>query len=180
MTYIKEHVVKEIESKGAIEDVIGEYVSLKRSGSSLKGDCPFCNAKDKFNVSKQKNIWKCWTCDTAGVGYVQFVRKIKNIDYLATLKFLAEKFNITLEYEQAEIPMETPNRLQPGKSQKANKTLSFRDIQLKESGLSEVDQKYRKRQENLENGYIEIDRYQKGSVNPDWSIDPSGDDMVMH
>jgi len=180
MPFIKDYCVKEIESKGEIQNIIGEYVTLKGKASDLKGECPFCNAKDKFSVSKQKNIWKCWSCDTSGVGYVQFVVKITGKKYPEVLELLAAKLNITVEYEEKEKPIPQPNKLPAAhKLPKADRKDSFRDIQLRESGLTDADQKYNKKNESAE-GVIEIDRYQKGSVNPDWTVDHNGDDMVMH
>ncbi|OFY87871.1 MAG: hypothetical protein A3F72_03085 [Bacteroidetes bacterium RIFCSPLOWO2_12_FULL_35_15] len=175
MTYITENCKIEIETKGAILDVIGDYVTLSNKGV---GDCPFCNSKKKFNVSKQKGIWKCWSCDTAGVGYVGFVTKVKNLDWLQTMKFLADRLNINLEYEQAELPLIQPK--QPAKKEKkAEKQSSFRDQQLAASGLNDADQRDEKKGNNDETT-IEIDRYQKGTLNERWEIDPSGDDMILH
>jgi hypothetical protein len=180
MPYIKDYCVKEIESKGEIQNIIGEYVTLKRKGSDLVGECPFCNAKDKFTVSKQKELWKCFVCDTGGVGYLSFVRKITGKTYPETLELLAAKLNITVDYEEKEQTPTEPNKLPAAhKLPKADRKDNFRDIQLRESGLTDADQKYNKKNESVE-GVVEIDRYQKGSVNADWTIDPNGDDMVMH
>lgn len=178
MPYIAEHVVKEIESKGEIQNIIGEYVALKKSGANLSGECPFCNAQKKFSVSVPKNIWKCWSCNASGVGYVGFVRKLKpSMSYPEVLELLARKLNITIEYKNDEppiLPSSTPSHKLP----KAPNQQSFRDLQLHESGLTNADQKYRKSVEGAD--YIEMDRYQKGSVNSDWTVDTGGDDMVMH
>lgn len=180
MPYIKEHSIKIIETKGNIEDVIGEHVTLTRAGKDLLGECPFCNSKKKFSVSKVKNIWKCWSCDSAGVGYVQFVRKIKNITYPETLEFLAAELNIIVDYEENQPIEQTPTKALPAHKQpKADKRESFKDIQLRESGLTEADVIYYKKADNGD-ATIEISRYQKGSINPDWSVDINGDDMVMH
>lgn len=185
MTFITDDCKKAIETKGDIQDIIGEYVDLKRSGASLVACCPFCNSKKpKLSVSPKKNIWKCYSCDETGVGYLGFVRKIKGFDFLQALKFLAEKLNITLEYEQTGLPLPLSPRkdkkIALHKQPKANKSISFRDQQLKESGLTDADQKYDRKPNADTDTAIEMDRYQKGSINPDWSIDHSGDDMVLH
>lgn len=175
---ITEHCINDIKSIAKIEDVIGELVPLKRSGSGLVGTCPFCDKKDKFSVNKAKDLWGCFSCDTKGAGSISFIMKVKtNGDFINAVKYLADKYNVTLEYQQQEIPAESKKQNAPvGK--KADVKTSFRDQQLKDSGLTDADQKYIKHSSDSDIK-IEMDRYQAGTKNDKWEI-VSGDDMVMH
>jgi DNA primase len=180
---ITQNCINDINKAAVIEDVIGEYIPLKRSGKSLVGTCPSCNSKDKFSVDKQKEIWKCWTGCASGKGPTSFLMWMKKDTYPEALKRLADKYNVVIEYEDNNnqvLPQQKAPAL-PAK-EKAKQTESFRDIQLKDSGLNDNDQKYKKKLEKTDgtDDHIEMDRYQKGSINPDWSIDLTGDDMIMH
>lgn len=185
MTYITENCKIEIETKGDIENIIGQYVSLSGTGKSRKGDCPFCSAKKKFSVTltgSKANWWGCWSdaCGVKGQGYVSFVKQIKGIKWIDALKFMAEQLNINLEYQQMEIPLDQlkPGETREKKEKKAGKKSSFRDQQLADSGLTDADQKYLRNGDNADTT-IEMDRYQAATLNDRWEIIP-GDDMILH
>ncbi len=92
--------IDEIVDASRIEDVIGEYVSLKKRGASLLGLCPFHQEKTpSFNVSAAKGIYKCFGCGKAG-NVVNFVMEYEHLDYVAALKFLAEKYSIEWPEQQ--------------------------------------------------------------------------------
>jgi DNA primase len=96
--------IDEIVDAAHIEDVVGEYVSLKKRGASLLGLCPFHQEKTpSFNVSASKGIYKCFGCGKAG-NVVNFVMEYEHLDYIQALKFLAEKFRI--EWPEREISSE--------------------------------------------------------------------------
>jgi DNA primase len=96
--------IDEIVNAAHIEDVIGEYISLKKRGSGLQGLCPFHNEKTpSFNVSPSKGIYKCFGCGKAG-NSVNFIMDYEHLDYIQALKFLAEKYGI--EWPEREISNE--------------------------------------------------------------------------
>ncbi len=96
--------IDEIVDAAHIEDVVGEYISLKKRGSSLLGLCPFHNEKTpSFNVSPVKGIYKCFGCGKAG-NAVNFIMEYEHLDYIQALKFLAEKYRI--EWPEREISSE--------------------------------------------------------------------------
>lgn len=96
--------IDEIVDAAHIEDVVGEYISLKKRGSSLLGLCPFHNEKTpSFNVSPAKGIYKCFGCGKAG-NSVNFIMEYEHLDYIQALKFLAEKYRI--EWPEREISSE--------------------------------------------------------------------------
>ncbi|MBM3398987.1 MAG: DNA primase [Bacteroidetes bacterium] len=79
-----------------IEDVVGDYVSLKRSGSRYKGLCPFHDEKTpSFIVSPGMGIYKCFGCQKGG-NAIQFLMEIDNMSYPEAAKALAARYGIEL------------------------------------------------------------------------------------
>jgi DNA primase len=86
--------ISEIVDACRIEEVVGDYISLKKRGANLLGLCPFHNEKTpSFNVSPAKGIYKCFGCGKAG-NAVTFVMEYEHLDYIQALKQLAEKYGI--------------------------------------------------------------------------------------
>ncbi|PID93558.1 MAG: DNA primase [Bacteroidetes bacterium] len=82
-----------------IEEVVGEFVSLKKRGVNLLGLCPFHNEKTpSFTVSAAKGIFKCFGCGKAG-NAVGFLMEHEHFSYPEALKYLARKYNIEVEEE---------------------------------------------------------------------------------
>ncbi|MBP5190296.1 MAG: DNA primase [Bacteroidales bacterium] len=83
-----------------IEEVIGEFVSLKKRGTNHIGCCPFHNEKTpSFNVSPSKGIYKCFGCGESG-NAVGFLMKHEHYTYPEALRWLAKKYNIEVEEEK--------------------------------------------------------------------------------
>lgn len=96
MKYRESDIEKLIESI-KIEDLIGEYVELKRSGSNFKGRCPFHHEKTaSFMVSPVKKIFKCFGCD-AGGDAIKFYQKVNNIDYYTAVSELGKKYRVEIK-----------------------------------------------------------------------------------
>lgn len=80
-----------------IEEVVGDYISLKRRGANLIGLCPFHNEKTgSFTVSPAKGIYKCFGCGKAGRS-VDFVKDIEQCSFSEAVKMLARKYHIPYE-----------------------------------------------------------------------------------
>ena len=91
----KETVDKIIESS-RIEDVVGDFVSLKRRGTSMIGLCPFHNEKTpSFHVSVSKGIFKCFGCGKGGDS-VRFIMDHEKASYPEALRYLAAKYSIEI------------------------------------------------------------------------------------
>ncbi|MCL1929938.1 DNA primase [Candidatus Saccharibacteria bacterium] len=87
---------EEIRSRLAIEDVIGEYVQLKRSGRLWRGLSPFTNEKTpSFFVTPDKNIWHDFSSNRGGDIYA-FVMEMEGLDFRGALEFLARKAGVDL------------------------------------------------------------------------------------
>jgi DNA primase len=101
MAIIPTHVIDEIMQTARIEEVIGEFVQLKRSGSNYKGLSPFVDEKTaSFMVSPAKQIFKCFSSGKGGT-VVSFLMEKEHYSYPEALRWLASKYNI-------EVPEEKP------------------------------------------------------------------------
>ena len=94
---IPRETIDRIFSAARIEDVVGDYVSLKKRGANLIGLCPFHDEKTgSFTVSPSKGIFKCFGCNKAGHS-VGFVMEIEQCSYIEAIRQLAKKYHIEIE-----------------------------------------------------------------------------------
>ncbi len=97
---IKKETIDVIVDTARIEEVVGDFVQLKRRGSSLLGLCPFHNEKTpSFNVSPSRGIYKCFGCGKAG-NSINFMMEHEHFSYPEALRYLAQKYNITIEEDE--------------------------------------------------------------------------------
>jgi DNA primase len=98
---ITQKSIQEVFDTARVEDVIGDFVQLKRAGVNMKGLCPFHDEKTpSFVVSPGKNIYKCFGCGKGG-SPVQFVMEHENLSFPEAIRYLAGKYQIELEETQA-------------------------------------------------------------------------------
>ena len=89
--------IQEIMNRADIVDVIGQFVRLKKRGSSYIANCPFHNEKSpSFNVSPAKGIYKCFGCGKAG-NVVTFIQEHEKLSYPEAMRWLADFYKITLQ-----------------------------------------------------------------------------------
>jgi DNA primase len=89
--------VQEILDATRIEEVVGDFVSLRRRGVNMIGLCPFHNEKTpSFNVNPTRNIFKCFGCGKGGDA-VTFLIEHEHLTYPDALRWLARKYNIEVE-----------------------------------------------------------------------------------
>lgn len=97
---IKQRTIDRVFDTIRIEEVVGDFVDLKKRGTNLIGLCPFHNEKTpSFNVSISKGIYKCFGCGEGGHA-VDFVMKHEKYSYPETIRYLAKKYNIEVEEEE--------------------------------------------------------------------------------
>ena len=97
---IPKETVDQILDTARIEEVIGDFVTLKRRGSSYVACCPFHNEKTpSFHVTPSKGIYKCFGCGKAGSA-VGFVMEHEHMTYPEALRYLARKYNIEVKEEE--------------------------------------------------------------------------------
>ena len=111
---IPNDTVYRILDSARIEEVVGDFVTLKRRGANYTACCPFHNEKTpSFYVSPSKGIYKCFGCGESGTA-VGFVMKHENLSYVEALKFLAKKYNI--EVVETEVSAEEIAKRQKNES----------------------------------------------------------------
>jgi DNA primase len=94
---IPNKTIEEIFQKARIEEVVGDFLVLKKRGVNLLGHCPFHNEKTpSFTVSPTKNIFKCFGCGKSGTS-VGFIMEHENMSYVEALHYLARKYNVLIE-----------------------------------------------------------------------------------
>lgn len=95
---------EKVKERADIEEVVSDYLALKKRGQNLWACCPFHNEKSpSFSVSPAKQIYKCFGCGKAG-DPIQFVMDIEGIGFAEAIKHLAKKYGIEIEEDMPEDP----------------------------------------------------------------------------
>src|SRR6185312_130225 len=96
---IPDRDIAAIRERIRIEDVVGDYVQLKRAGAdSLKGLCPFHNEKSpSFHVRPNHGQFHCFGCGEGGDVYA-FVQKIEHVSFVEAVELLADRVGYTVTY----------------------------------------------------------------------------------
>ena len=102
--YFKQEDIDKLLDNLRIEEVVGEFIELKKVGSSYKGLCPFhADTNPSFSVTPEKKICKCFVCGSGG-NAINFYSKIKNISYTDAIRELSKKYRINIkEYNNANV-----------------------------------------------------------------------------
>ena len=103
---ISRKTIDEIMLAAKIEEVVGDFIPLKRAGKDWVGLCPFHDDKDpSLHVSPRLGIYKCFVCDSAG-NSVKFLMEHEKITYPDALRYLANKYHIEIEEDKRELTPE--------------------------------------------------------------------------
>lgn len=103
---ISKQTIDKIFSTIRVEEIVGEYVQLKRAGSNYKGLSPFHDEKSpSFVVSPSKQIWKDFSTGKGGTA-ISFLMEIENFTYPEALRHAAKKYGIEIEEDQREFSEE--------------------------------------------------------------------------
>ncbi|NQT78150.1 MAG: DNA primase [Bacteroidetes bacterium] len=110
MALISKETIDKIMDTARIEEVIGEFVNLKKSGQNFKGFSPFTDERNpSFFVSPAKNIFKCFSSNKGG-SVVTFLMEHEHYTYPEALRYLAKKYGIEIEeHEQTPEEIEKMN-----------------------------------------------------------------------
>src|SRR5664279_1738793 len=93
---IDQLTIDRIMDAARIEEVVGEFVTLRKRGVNFTGLCPFHDEKTpSFSVSPTKGICKCFSCGKGG-NVVHFIMEHEQLSYFEALKWLAHKYNIEI------------------------------------------------------------------------------------
>ncbi|MBR6512341.1 MAG: DNA primase [Clostridia bacterium] len=97
---LSDQFLEQLRDRTDIEELIGEYVQLKRAGRLSKGLCPFHSEKTpSFVVYPDTRSYYCFGC-TKGGDAITFIRDIENLDYIEAVKFLADRAGLQMPDEQ--------------------------------------------------------------------------------
>ncbi len=108
---ISKATIARIFETARVDEVVADFVTLKKRGANLIGLCPFHNEKTpSFYVSPSKGIYKCFGCGKAG-NPVNFIMDHESLNYPEALRYLANKYNIEIEEDRTESPEEQNSRL---------------------------------------------------------------------
>ncbi len=94
---ISKETIDRVFETARIEEVVGDFVTLKKRGTNWLGLCPFHNEKTpSFNVNPARNIYKCFGCGKGG-NAVNFVMEHEQYSYPEALRYIAQKYDIAIE-----------------------------------------------------------------------------------
>ena len=97
---IPKETVDKIIDIARVDEVVGDFIALKRRGVNLLGLCPFHGEKSpSFTVSPAKGIYKCFGCGKGGAP-VNFIMDHEQLSYPDALRWLAKKYNIEIREEE--------------------------------------------------------------------------------
>ncbi|MDR0365152.1 MAG: DNA primase [Bacteroidales bacterium] len=97
---IPKDTIDKIFEASRIEEVVGDFVSLRKRGVNMLGLCPFHKEKTpSFTVSPAKNIFKCFGCGKGGSS-VDFIMEHEQMTYPEALRYLAKKYGIAIEEQE--------------------------------------------------------------------------------
>lgn len=97
---LNQDTIDQIHNLLEIEDVISEFVSLKRKGQNLWACCPFHHEKSpSFSVVPSKGFYKCFGCGKTGDA-IQFLIDLEGLSYLEAMLYLAKKYGIEVQEEE--------------------------------------------------------------------------------
>ncbi len=89
--------IQEVQDRAEIEEVVGDYVPLKKKGQNMWACCPFHEEKTpSFSVAPNKGIYKCFGCGKAGDS-IQFIMDLEGLNFPEAIRQLADKYQIEIE-----------------------------------------------------------------------------------
>ena len=92
--------IDEIRNRADIEDIVSDYVSLKRKGKDMWGCCPFHNEKSpSFHIRPDQGFYKCFGCGKGGDA-ITFIMELEGLEYVAAMKHLAQRYGIDIQEEE--------------------------------------------------------------------------------
>lgn len=100
MANLSEDFLSELRTRADIESTVSSYVSLKRRGRILTGLCPFHSEKTpSFTVYPETQSYYCFGCGSGG-DVITFIKNIENLDYIESVRYLAERVGMSMPQEK--------------------------------------------------------------------------------
>ena len=113
MARIKDSSVEAVKQVADIVTVVEGYVRLRKQGGRFVGLCPFHQENTpSFGISPDRGTFKCFGCGEGGDA-ISFVEKVESVDFVGAIEWLADRFNVPLEYDESSPAAEAArNRLE--------------------------------------------------------------------
>jgi DNA primase len=106
---INEEDIAAVRDRARIEEIVGSYVTLRSSGGTMKGLCPFHDEKTpSFQVTPSRGYWYCFGACAEGGDVIDFMRKIDNLTFVEAVERLADRVGIQLRYTDDSGPRPEP------------------------------------------------------------------------
>lgn len=103
LSMIPQDKIEQIKDANDIVEVLSDYLQVKKAGSNYKAICPFHQEKTpSFMISPAKQIFHCFGCH-AGGNVFTFLQKVENISFIESVKILAKRANIELDYQKSDV-----------------------------------------------------------------------------
>ncbi|MHB1242167.1 MAG: DNA primase [Gaiellaceae bacterium] len=100
MARIKETSVREVVAAADMVEVVSGRTALRKAGARYSGRCPFHEERTpSFSVNPVEKLYHCFGCGKGG-DVITFVRETENLEFAGAVEWLAERFRVTLEYEE--------------------------------------------------------------------------------
>jgi DNA primase len=110
MARIKQSSVEEVKATADLVAVVSERTQLRKQGSRFMGRCPFHEERTpSFSVNAHDKLFYCFGCSRGG-DLISFVRETENLDFSGAIEWLADRFNVRLEYEESSPQVEEERR----------------------------------------------------------------------
>jgi DNA primase len=100
MPRIKDESIETVRASIDMVELVGDRTQLRKAGTRYTGRCPFHEEKTpSFSVNPGDKLFYCFGCNKGGDA-IAFVRELENLDFVGAIEFLADRFHVTLEYEE--------------------------------------------------------------------------------
>src|SRR5918994_383313 len=100
MARIKDSSVREVVAAADMVEVVSGRTALRKAGARYTGRCPFHEERTpSFSVNPADKLYHCFGCGKGG-DVITFVRESENLDFAGAVEWLAERFRVTLEFEE--------------------------------------------------------------------------------
>ena len=145
MARIKDESVEVVKATADIVALVEGYTRLRKSGARFVGLCPFHQEKTpSFGVSPDRGSFKCFGCGEGGDA-IAFVEKLENLDFVGAIEFLADRFNVPLEYEESSPEQDRQRRQRERLFALLEQATSFYERHLWDSPRGEAARSYLER-----------------------------------
>ena len=142
MARIKDHSVEAVKEAVDLVAVVETRTRLRKSGSSYKGLCPFHDEKTpSFSVLPDKGTYHCFGCGVGGDA-ISFVRETESLDFVGAIEWLAQRFRVPLEYEEASPQADADRRRREQLQALLEQAAAFYERVLWDSKLGEPARAY--------------------------------------